>query len=263
MEHLKPVTQLRFARIAVVAFLFACAHVASPKAATCGEDALGTERVINLDEIDGGKFGSIQYASLPLEDREVVLTFDDGPRAETTREVLAALREQCVRATFFLLGNRIEREPTMVAEILAQGHSVGTHTYSHPDLTHLDGAAAMAEVGKGWDPLVANLPPDMDSSKVRMFRAPNFGSTDELDEALREQGFFLISADVTAQDFDDPSALSVVNRLLDKLARVRRGIVLMHDIKPVTARMLPLFLSELKLRGFKVVQIDIAGEQPG
>src|SRR5882762_8362384 len=106
---------------------------AAAKAADCPRaNTLGTARTITLDTATFPRVGLQSFPqTLPLADKEVVLTFDDGPFAATTPRVLAALAHECVRATFFLIGRSASEHPELVRKIAAEGHTVGHHTWLH------------------------------------------------------------------------------------------------------------------------------------
>ena len=111
-------------------------------------DALGTARVLAVDAASSPRVGRKQFpATLPLQRKELVLTFDDGPWPGTTNRVLDALKHECVRATFFLLGRNVAAHPGLARRELAEGHSIGHHTYSHPLL----GRMAPADYYDGED----------------------------------------------------------------------------------------------------------------
>src|SRR3954451_9983923 len=95
------------------------------------KEALGTARTLTVDSAAYPRVGLKSFPqSLPLGDREVVLTFDDGPSPPNPRRVLAPLERECVRATFFLIGKSASEHPELVQRIAAEGHSVGHHTWS-------------------------------------------------------------------------------------------------------------------------------------
>src|SRR5271163_3015199 len=96
-------------------------------------DAIGTSRTIVVDPLEHPRLGSMQYhESLPLEDHEVVLTFDDGPLPPRTNHILNILAGECVRATFFLVGRMATTYPDVARKVEAAGHTVGTHSQNHP-----------------------------------------------------------------------------------------------------------------------------------
>ncbi|HEY6023638.1 MAG TPA: polysaccharide deacetylase family protein, partial [Pseudolabrys sp.] len=113
------------------AFALAIAAIIAPATAAAescpgNTQALGTERVIEVDAKTAPRVGRKQFPStLPLHAKELVLTFDDGPWPGTTSRVLDALRSNCVRATFFLLGRNVAAHPDIARRALAEGHSIG------------------------------------------------------------------------------------------------------------------------------------------
>ncbi len=122
-----------------------------PAAALPGNpDALGTERVLAVDAGSTPRFGRKQFpTTLPLQHKELVLTFDDGPWPTTTPKVLDALKHECVLATFFLVGRNVAAHPEIARRELADGHSLGHHSFSHPLLNRMAPAKAEAEIDRG------------------------------------------------------------------------------------------------------------------
>src|SRR5579872_5234779 len=113
-------------------------------------DALGTGRVLAVDAQSTPRVGRKEFpVTLPLGPKELVLTFDYGPWPATTPRILDALKHECVHATFFLVGRNAAAHPAIVRRELAEGHSVGHHTYSHPLLAHLPLAKAQADINRG------------------------------------------------------------------------------------------------------------------
>jgi peptidoglycan/xylan/chitin deacetylase (PgdA/CDA1 family) len=96
-------------------------------------DALGTSRVLAIDPAQYRRIGHMQYSdSLPLADKEVVLTFDDGPILPYSNQILDILASQCVKATYFLVGEMARAFPATVRRIYEEGHTIGTHSEHHP-----------------------------------------------------------------------------------------------------------------------------------
>ncbi len=110
------------------------------------QDALGTSRII---AVNAAATPRVSAKTLQLGDREVVLTFDDGPSPPTDGQILADLAGQCVRATFFLIGRPASEHPELVRQIAAAGHSVGHHTWSHQNLKVMKPEDAAEEIDKG------------------------------------------------------------------------------------------------------------------
>src|SRR5882757_1450249 len=129
-------------------FTLALAVAIAPLAALAApcpgnSQALGTERVLEVDAKTTPRVGRKHFpTTLPLRRKELVLTFDDGPWPGTTPKVLDALKAECVRATFFLLGKNAEAAAALARRELAEGHTVGHHTYGHPVLDKLPVAKA-------------------------------------------------------------------------------------------------------------------------
>ena len=106
---------------------------ASNDACPGNPDALGTSRVLAISPSEFKGIGSMQYKqTLPLNDHEVVITFDDGPLPPYSNIILDTLASQCVKATYFLIGRMAHEYPSIVRRIYNAGHSVGTHTENHP-----------------------------------------------------------------------------------------------------------------------------------
>ena len=107
----------------------------SARAQNCATnpDALGTSRVLTIDPSEYPRVGSMDHAAdLPLADKEVILTFDDGPVPRYTNPILDILAAQCVKATFFLVGEMARTHPAAARRIYAEGHTIGTHSEDHP-----------------------------------------------------------------------------------------------------------------------------------
>src|SRR5580700_5918609 len=125
------------ALIAAVGLAGAICVATASFAADCpgNPDAIGTSRVIEIDPAEYPRVGSLNYSQslpLPLEDHEVVLTFDDGPLPPSTTRVLDVLAAQCVKANFVLVGEMARNFPTVVKRIYQDGHVLGTHSEDHP-----------------------------------------------------------------------------------------------------------------------------------
>jgi peptidoglycan/xylan/chitin deacetylase (PgdA/CDA1 family) len=224
-------------------------------------DALGTTRVLAVDP-------SIQRVglkhfpqTLPLAAKEVVLTFDDGPWPRTTPRVLDALKRECVHATFFLLGRNVTAHPELARRELADGHTVGHHTFVHPLLDHLSLPAAEAEIDHGIAAVEMALygqvhrPP-----RTPFFRFPGFASSPALLDRLAVRGMTVFGADLWASDWLPMRPEQELQLVLDRLDAADGGIILFHDTKAQTAAMLPAFLRALKQHGYHVVHVVPATE---
>jgi peptidoglycan-N-acetylglucosamine deacetylase len=226
--------------------------------------ALGTERVLEVNTHSTPRVGHKQFPeTLPLHDKELVLTFDDGPWPTTTPKVLDALKHECVLATFFLIGRNVEAHPQLARREMAEGHSVGHHTFSHPLLSHMPLAKAEADINRGIaaDEL-AIYGVRRTNPATPFFRFPGFASSPTLLSYMQDRGIVVFGADVWASDWLPMSPEQELHLLLSRIDTIGRGIVLLHDTKAQTARMLPALLRELKRRGYHIVHVVPAASRP-
>lgn len=227
-------------------------------------DAIGTSRTIVVDPTEHPRVGSFQYPeTLPLADKEVVLTLDDSPRRIYTEKVLDILAAHCVKATYFLIGDPAREFPKIVQRIAAEGHTIGTHSMKHPLFFNRMGTDRMRkEVEDGIAAVDAALGEDRKSAPF--FRIPGLLRSDAADNYIQSKGLMIWSTDVMAQDWKRRiNEAGIVRRALDRIAAKGKGILLLHDIHPKTAAALPVLLKELKARGYRIVHVVPASpEQP-
>ncbi len=228
-------------------------------AEACGgrADALGTERILAVDAATTPRVGRKSFPqTLPLATKEVVLTFDDGPWPGTTPRILEALKSECVRATFFVLGRNAVAHPELARRELAEGHTVAYHTFAHPLLSHRSFAAAEAEIDHGFASIDTVLYGEAgEAPKTPFFRFPGFAATAPLLNDLERRGIVVFGADVWASDWMPQSPSQELQLLLRRIEAAHGGIVLLHDVKAQTASMLPALLRALKDRGYHVVHV--------
>ncbi|HYA81091.1 MAG TPA: polysaccharide deacetylase family protein [Methylocystis sp.] len=236
-----------------------CLGLATAAAAAC--EPL---REIAVDGAQGLSLGLQSYPqTLDLNDHEVVLTFDDGP-AETTPAVLDALKEGCVKATFFLIGEHAEAMPALVKREVAEGHSVGYHSMTHPDRTlrlmPLD--AAKKDIDRGVAAVdKAGFGEAGSKPHSSFFRFPGYADSPELLDYVHGRGLAVFGSDLWASDWRTMTPEAELALVMERLEKAGKGIVLFHDSKPSTAKMLPEFLRVLKTKGYKVVHI-VGGTGP-
>jgi peptidoglycan/xylan/chitin deacetylase (PgdA/CDA1 family) len=249
-------------RVRVLSGLLGCAAlfalgVPAAVAADCPghPDALGTSRVLVVDPTEHPRIGTMQYRdSLPLLDHEVVLTFDDGPLLPYSTRVLETLEAQCVKATYFMVGRMAQAYPDMVRKIYAAGHTIGTHSQNHPlRFEHMTTQQVQKEVDDGIASVAAALG---DPAKVApFFRIPGLLRADIPEKFLASRRIMTWSADFPADDWTHISSSEVMRRALMRLEQHHKGVLLLHDIQPRTALMLPQLLRELKRRGYRIVHV--------
>lgn len=219
-------------------------------------DALGTSRTLVVDAKEHPLIGSMQYReTLPLNDGEVVLTFDDGPIPKNSYQVLDILAAQCVKATFFLVGRQAQANPEGVRKVLAAGHTVATHSQSHPMNMHrLPLDRAKAEIDDGIASVTAALG-DQGAAMSPFFRIPGLARNDGIEEYTRSKGLQIWSADFPADDWRHVSSKRVHDLAMQRLAAKGKGILLLHDIQPRTVAALPKILHDLKAGGYRIVHV--------
>lgn len=250
---------VRFGAPFLFAALVACG-VTQAADRSCPAEALGVSRVLAVDPREHARIGSIQYLEmLPLEEREVVLTFDDGPK-ESTAEVLEALAAECVKATFFVIGANARQSPQLIRREHDEGHSVGSHSQTHPlHMPRLPNSMAEKEFNDGFASIQAAL--GAGRKAAPFFRFPALNRTRALEGYAASRGVMVWSADIYADDWMPISSAEIAKRPLDRLELAGKGVVLFHDVHPRTAAAMPSFLRGLKSRGFKVVHVVAAREE--
>ena len=239
---------------------------AAAQAADCPrKGTLGTSRVMAVDPAIWPRVGRRDFAqTLPLGDHEVVLTFDDGPWPATTPQVLRTLANECVRATFFLIGKPASEFPDIVKATAAAGHSIGHHTWMHLSLRRMPYADAVEEIDQGIAAVeMAEHGIETTTPSTPFFRFPGFESTQATLDLLQSRGISVFSTDLLANDWVRMTPRQELHLLVKRLKLVNRGIVLLHDPQPTTAAMLPAFLHYLRKHGYRVVHLvpaNAAGE---
>jgi len=226
-------------------------------------DAIGTSRTVVVDGAKLPLIGMMHYqTSVPLEDHEVVLTFDDGPRPPYTDRILEALAHECVKATFFQVGYMVRAHPETVRRVYNAGHSIGSHSQNHAVyFSSLGLPGITTEVGGGFATIAAALGDPRAVSTF--FRAPGLAQNRTLNPYLAARATSLWSTDTHAWDWSGISAAEIIRRMLAMLdARGKRGVVLLHDLQPATALAMPALLKALKANGYKIVHAVAPGERP-
>jgi peptidoglycan-N-acetylglucosamine deacetylase len=214
--------------------------------------ALGVSRTVAVDTAGGPGFGAEQFKAYDfLEPGEVVLTFDDGPWPTNTPAVLAALAAQCVKATFFPIGKHVSWHPEILKQVVAKGHTVGSHSWSHANLAKKSLAEAKDEIENGISAVAISA----GAPQAPFFRFPGLSQTPELTAYLAERNIGIFSTDLDSFDFRTRKPDKVIETVMTKLDKRGKGIVLLHDFQQSTAVALPALLQQLKARGFKIVHL--------
>jgi peptidoglycan/xylan/chitin deacetylase (PgdA/CDA1 family) len=243
---------LRAAAVALIACTATAQAADCPRAGT-----LGTSRILAVDAAQTPRVGSKHFSqTLPLDDHEVVLTFDDGPWPPTTPRVLAALAKECVRATFFLIGKPASEHPELARRIAAEGHTVGHHTWLHRSLMRIKPSETTDEIDHGISAVEMALHGTATTTpSTPFFRFPGFETTPATLDLLQSRGIAVFGADLWASDWNPMTPKQELKLLIDRLKLARKGIILLHDPKAQTAAMLPDFLRYLRENHYRVVHL--------
>jgi len=217
-------------------------------------DALGIGRVVEIDTTGGPGFGFEHFKQLDfLRDKEVVLTFDDGPWPLNTPSVLKTLADECTTGIFFPIGKHSTYYPEILKQVAAAGHTIGSHTWSHAALTNkkLSEDQRKEEIEKGFSAVkwALGAPP------APFFRFPALRHPPEMVTYLGTRNIAMFSCDLDSFDFKARNPQQVIDVTMRKLDKLGKGIILMHDFHKHTAEALPALLRKLKAGGYKVVQM--------
>jgi peptidoglycan/xylan/chitin deacetylase (PgdA/CDA1 family) len=225
-------------------------------------NALGVARVVEIDTTGGPGFGFEHFKMHDfLRDKEVVLTFDDGPWPKNTPAVLAALTAHCTKAIFFPIGLHATYEPGILKQVAAAGHAVGSHTWCHQDLSKTKGHCRINnktetveydpkdEIEKG----ISAVRWAVGGPTAPYFRFPALRQPPELITYLGQRNIGIFSTDFDSFDFKMRKPDEVKKSVMAKLKKFGKGIVLMHDFQHATAEATMDLLNQLKAEGYKVV----------
>jgi peptidoglycan/xylan/chitin deacetylase (PgdA/CDA1 family) len=221
-------------------------------------NALGVTRTVEIDTTGGPGFGFEHFKAYDfLKVNEVVLTFDDGPWPNNTAAVLAALASHCTKAVFFPIGQHAIWHPEILKEVAAAGHTIGSHTWSHQDLSNLKALAkrnttGKDEIEKGISAVHTALG---DTPFAPFFRFPALRQPQDLQEYLGQRNIAMWSTDMDSFDFKLRRPQQVIESVMNKLRKHGKGIVLMHDFQRHTAEALPELLRQMQAAGYKIVQV--------
>jgi peptidoglycan-N-acetylglucosamine deacetylase len=221
-------------------------------------DALGTSRTLVVDPREHPRIGTMQYPeTLPLEDHEVVLSFDDGPLPRNSNQILEILDSECIKATFFVIGEMARAYPEGVRRLRDAGHTIGTHTQNHPlTMNRMPIERARQEIDDGIASVKAALGDD--TALAPFFRIPGLERATVVEDYLASQGIQTWSADFPADDWRHIPSSRVYDLAIKRIEAKGKGILLLHDIQARTVAALPAILHELKAQGFRIVHVVAA-----
>ncbi|HZC55879.1 MAG TPA: polysaccharide deacetylase family protein [Xanthobacteraceae bacterium] len=219
-------------------------------------NALGISRVVQIDTTGGPAFGTEHFKQYDfLRDKEVVLTFDDGPWPENTPAVLKALADNCAKATFFEIGEHATWRPDLTKTLIAAGMTVGSHTWSHKDLARNPYAKDIEQAKQEIEMGVSAVTMAADHPIAPFFRFPDLQQPPDLITYLGTRNIATFSTDIDSFDFKIHKPDDVIKSVLTKLEKNGKGILLMHDFQKGTAEAMPQLLAQLKANGYKIVHM--------
>ncbi|KYZ76313.1 polysaccharide deacetylase [Anaerosporomusa subterranea] len=207
--------------------------------------------------LPGNHFYGPVFSEAATQERVVALTFDDGPYPPYTQQTLAVLKENGVPATFFLVGKNAEKHPELVAQIVAEGHQIGNHTYSHTDLLKLDRAQVAAEVDKTQQILAT-----ITGHAPEVVRPPHGFRDAVIMDVMAERNLTVVEWSVMCRDWVNPGVEAIASRAVSK---VKSGsIILLHDGDGVAANASRAqtieatrrIIHELKSQGYRFVTVN-------
>ena len=186
--------------------------------------------------------------------KHIALTFDDGPVLGVTDQVLKILKSENISATFFVVGNKVAKQPELLRKVFKAGHEIGNHTYNHSKLTWINNTKIPIELNK-----TSALIRSITGQKVNLFRPPHGTLTKPKRKLIEQLGYDIVLWSINADDFWHTnggmrSANSLVKRVV---SRVRGGdIVLMHDNSQQMIEALPRIIKVLKKKGYSFVTVS-------
>jgi peptidoglycan-N-acetylglucosamine deacetylase len=190
------------------------------------------------------------YAQARVDQPYIAMTFDDGPSAENTPRLLEILKQRNIKATFFLIGQNVVSNPDLVRRILAEGHEIGNHSWTHPQLSKLSDDRVTAEITKTQDAIK-----DAGGFTPTLLRPPYGAITPRQREWIENRfGLNIILWSVDPFDWKRPGASVITQRIL---SQTRPGaIILSHDIHKQTVDAMPATLDALIAKGYKFATVS-------
>lgn len=204
--------------------------------------------------VRSGLTGRTIYVSklrdIALANKEVVLSFDDGPVPGKTERILETLRAFNVKATFLMVGSMAQAYPKIAKKVVAEGHSIGSHTFSHPNLRQMSASQAMAEIHRGEAAVEKAI-----NKPIGFFRFPYLADSRTLRNLVQSQDMVVMDVQIDSKDYFKDTPEKVAARTMSALRARGSGIILFHDIHQRTANMLPVLLNQMRAEGYSVVNL--------
>jgi len=187
---------------------------------------------------------------VPTSQKVVALTFDDGPLNESTPLILSILKEKNVKATFFVVGERVKQFPALVQQEVAEGHEIGNHTYSHPKLKMESKKQIEEELISTEKAILAVAP------QPTLFRPPEGFYNDTILQLARDNGYLIVLWSIDTNDWRYPPVGKIIDSVLKDIKP--GSIILLHDGKypSSTPEALGFIIDSLKARGYEFVTVS-------
>lgn len=205
-----------------------------------------------------GRQPRLVYNSIQTSEPVLAMTFDDGPHPELTPKLLDMLKERNLKATFFVIGKNVELYPEIARRIVAEGHEIANHSWSHPALPKIGAARVKSEIDK-----TSEIIERVTGVRPATMRPPYGATNQSLNRRLNEEfGLSVIMWSVDPQDWRYRNAARVSNHLIQ---HARPGdILLAHDIHPSTIAAMPGTFDALVAKGFRFLTVSelLARESP-
>lgn len=182
--------------------------------------------------------------------RYIALTFDDGPVASNTSRLLDILRQRNIKATFYVIGERVQNNQSLTRRITSEGHEIGNHTWTHGNLANMSDGQVRQELDRTRDAIVAAT-----GTKPRTLRPP-YGSLRQEQRSwiFREYGYPTVMWDVDPEDWKKPGSSVISNRILS--ATKNGSIILVHDLHSASVDAVPATVDGLLRQGYKFVTVS-------
>jgi peptidoglycan-N-acetylglucosamine deacetylase len=233
-----------------------------------GEPQSGSRELVST--LDGKRIVRAHYSSVPSgyvverrggQDKQITLTFDDGPDEENTGRILDTLKKLQVQATFFVVGDQAMREPDLLERVVREGHLIGNHSFSHPRLQKMTPREATVELATAQRLIVG-----LTEKRTPLFRAPYTANLDvDLPDELGllrlalQNGYVYVGANVDPNDWHTKDANLIAQRVINDVTAGRGQIVVLHDgggDRTATIAALEKLVPELRKRGYEFVSLD-------
>lgn len=195
-------------------------------------------------------FGEYYFLSVPTQKKRIALTFDDGPDAKNTPQVLDILKAYGVMGTFFLIGDQVERFPAITKRIHEEGHEIGNHSYSHPDmrkLSHEEIALELEATSRAIKEHTGIYPKTM--------RPPYGALLDDAVAFLGDAGWTIINWSIDTFDWETTATTESITEKIESYHHLG-AIVLMHSNRSALVEALPLVIEFLLREGYEFVTVE-------